>query len=711
MRTGKLPELLAPAGSLESLRAALAAGADAVYFGSTAFSNRMRAKNFENSTMADTLRLIHSCGAKAYVTVNTRVRGREFSELDELLDSILGGKETCDAVICADFGAAARIRERYPNAVLHASTQTSLSSPADGEVLKSLGFTRLVVPRELSFDEIRRISDQSPLEVEMFIHGAHCVSLSGQCLMSYFMGGRSGNRGECAQPCRLPYQKDGRNSYPLSLADMCLAGRITDVIASGAASLKIEGRLKSAPYVYGVTKIYRTLLDEGRNAVKSETDQLASLFTRGFTDGFFTGTYASMAGGRGEETAKQTFADEIRISLGQRIDRHTRASADENKIPLTASVRITGSEPAQLTLTARGVSVTASGSIPQPASGVPVTPESIGKNLTKFGSTAYSLAYKDVEFHVGDNLWIPVSEINQLRRNAAQLLDEALASLTESDDTPLTPAVKSVPMPLKKPEFTAKTAEFALADTLAKADGNVISAIDAYFDRVYVPSSEIQPVFEKCAALREKLCAVLPVLTPDDGQIHDILTKLQSLPSRRVLCHTAGQAKLAQEHGFTADISFRANIWNRNALAVYRALTDGAVTLSPELPTAAVRDLMGAVIVYGRIPAMTMGRCMICGGKCRKGNCGGRTVYPQEAKPHRCVTAITDRKNESFPVIGQADCTNVIYNSIPVWMGDRMHEIRNAEAVHFLFTIESASEILSVIDGYRNGIPGTGRRI
>ena len=148
MRTGKLPELLAPAGSMESLRAALAAGADAVYFGGTAFSNRMRAKNFENSTMADTLRLIHSCGAKAYVTVNTRVRGRELPQLDELLDSILGGPETCDAVICADFGAAARIREKYPDAVLHASTQTSLSSPADGEVLKDLGFTRLVVDRK-----------------------------------------------------------------------------------------------------------------------------------------------------------------------------------------------------------------------------------------------------------------------------------------------------------------------------------------------------------------------------------------------------------------------------------------------------------------------------------------------------------------------------------------------------------------------------------
>ena len=711
MRTGSLPELLAPAGSMESLRAALAAGADAVYFGGTTFSNRMRAKNFENSTMADTLRLIHSCGAKAYVTVNTRVRGREIPELDELLDSILGGAEKCDAVICADFGAAARIREKYPDAVLHASTQTSLSSPADGEVLKSLGFTRLVVPRELSFEEIRKIADLSPLEVEMFIHGAHCVSLSGQCLMSYFMGGRSGNRGECAQPCRLPYQKDGKSGYPISLADMCLAGRITDVIASGAASLKIEGRLKSAPYVYGVTKIYRTLLDEGRNASKKEKDDLAALFTRGFTDGFFTGAYASMSGSRGEETNKQTFADEIRSALGQRIDRHTRASAEAIKLPLTASVTVTEGRPITLTLTCGDLSVTASGSVPEKASGAPVTPGSIGRNLTKFGSTAYSLAYEDVDFTVDDSLWIPVSEINKLRRDAAELLDKALASLPKQDEKQPSRTEKSVPVPLKKPEFTAKTAEFAIPDVLVSGNSGVISAIDAYFDRVYVPSWDAAEVPEKCPDLRNKLCAVLPVITPDDGQIHEILEKLESLPSRRVLCHTVGQAKLAKEHGFTADISFRANIWNRDALSVYRSLTDGTVSLSPELPAAAVRDLMGSVIVYGRIPAMTMGRCMICGGKCPRGNRGGRVVYPNSPKPHRCMTFITDRKNETFPVIGQGDCTNVICNSVPTWMGDRMHEIKNAEAVHFLFTVESADEILSVIDGYRNGRSGTGRRI
>ena len=708
MRTHASPELLAPAGSMESLRAALSAGADAVYFGGTAFSNRMRAKNFTNDTITDALKLIHSCGAKAYVTVNTRVRERELSELDTLLDAILGGEETCDAIICADLGAASRIRERYPDAVLHASTQTSLSSPSDGAFLKSLGFTRLVLPRELSLAEIREISDKSPLETEIFIHGAHCVSLSGQCLMFYFMGGRSGNRGECAQPCRLPYTADGKSGYPISLADMCLAGRITDVIASGAASLKIEGRLKSAPYVYGVTKIYRTLLDERRNADKNEIKALADLFTRGFTDGFFTGAYSTMSGGKGEESNKSTFADEIRTGLARRIEKNSRKTAD--KLPLTARFVMRENTPVSLTLKSGETAVTVTGCIPEIASGTPATAESVTKNLIKFGATPFSLDPADIDFDMDGTLFLPVSELNRLRRDAADELTRALPTNEPKKKVPAVPSEKKS-APVKRTSVSEKTAEFALADVLLKQNSALSAALDGYFDRIYVPCTDADAVLGKSGIAPEKISAVMPVITPSDEQIHAVLDSLEKLPSRRVLCHTPGQVKLAKERGFTADLSFRANIWNRDALDVYRELTDGAVYLSPELPAGAIRDLGGGAIVYGRIPAMTMGRCVISRGKCPKGNRSGRVVYPQSAKPHRCMMTLTDRKNETFPVIGQADCTNVIYNSVPVWMGDRMQDVRGAEAVHFMFTLEDADEILSVIDGYRCGRSGVGRRI
>ena len=201
------PELLAPAGNMEALRAAVAGGADAVYFGAKSFSNRARGKNFDDDELKDAIKFAHSCGVKCHITVNTRVRDREMDEILRLADVILGGDKdsTADALIVADFGVAAQILHRYPNAVLHASTQTSMASVVDCVELKKIGFSRIVLPRELSYAEIKLISQNSPIETEIFIHGAHCVSLSGQCLMSYVMGGRSGNRGECAQPCRLSY--------------------------------------------------------------------------------------------------------------------------------------------------------------------------------------------------------------------------------------------------------------------------------------------------------------------------------------------------------------------------------------------------------------------------------------------------------------------------------------------------------------------------
>ena len=319
------PELLAPAGNMEALRAAVAGGADAVYFGAKSFSNRARAKNFDDNELKDAIKFAHSCGVKCHITVNTRVRDREMDEILRLADVILDGEKdsTADALIVADFGVAAQIKNRYPNAVLHASTQTSMASVADCKELKKIGFSRIVLPRELSYAEIKRISQKSPIETEIFIHGAHCVSLSGQCLMSYVMGGRSGNRGECAQPCRLNYSMNKSRGCLLSLADMCLAGQMKKVCDTGTSSLKIEGRLKPPSYVYGVTRIYRRLLDEDRDATPDEVKALAEIFTRGFTSGYFDGKYYSMAAKDSAEKAENIsetheFKSEIAVKIAER---------------------------------------------------------------------------------------------------------------------------------------------------------------------------------------------------------------------------------------------------------------------------------------------------------------------------------------------------------------------------------------------------------
>lgn len=292
----KIPELLAPAGSPEALQAAIRAGADAVYLGSTLFNARMSAKNFTRSAIADAVKTAHETGVRVYVTLNTTILDRRMKEAMELADFLY--HTGVDALIVSDLGLASEIHRIYPDFPLHGSTQCSGHNADAAKFLQKQGFSLMVCARECRKEDIRRLIQNSPIPIEVFVHGALCVSASGQCLMSSFIGGRSGNRGECAQPCRMPYQ----GGYPLSLKDNCLAGHITELIDMGVASLKIEGRMKSPEYVGGVTAVYRRLLDERRNATNEEIAHLASLFSRdGFTDGYFTGKYEQMNGIRREE--------------------------------------------------------------------------------------------------------------------------------------------------------------------------------------------------------------------------------------------------------------------------------------------------------------------------------------------------------------------------------------------------------------------------
>ncbi len=301
-KTARLPELLAPAGSFEALRAAVEAGADAVYFGGREFSARAGAENFDREGLIRAIAYCRERGVKTHVTANTVVLDRELD--DWLAFGEFLWQAGADALICADLGAAAELARRLPDLPLHASTQAGVSDTGAASLLASLGFSRVVLARELPLSDIRRIAADAPVETEIFIHGALCVSVSGQCLFSSLVGGRSGNRGRCAQPCRLPYG----DSYPLSLKDHCLAAYIPEIIASGVSSLKIEGRMRSPEYVYGVVSVYRRLLDEGRGADRRELDELARCFSRsGFTSAYFTGAdRGDMLGVRTEEDKART---------------------------------------------------------------------------------------------------------------------------------------------------------------------------------------------------------------------------------------------------------------------------------------------------------------------------------------------------------------------------------------------------------------------
>ncbi len=278
-----LPELLAPAGSFEAAKAALKAGADAIYVGGRMLNARMNAENLTDEQLEQCVTLCHKKGVRLYVTINTAVLDKELKDAVSYLDFLY--KIGVDALILSDLGLASLIKERYPNMELHASTQASGTNAESAKAFARLGFSRMVCARELSQSEIKTLCKDSPIEIEQFVHGAICVSQSGQCLASAVMGGRSGNRGVCAQPCRMKYN----GSYPISLKDICLANHIPELISSGVASLKIEGRMKSPAYVYTVVSTYRKLLDEARNASKAEISTLEAVFSRGgFTDGYYT---------------------------------------------------------------------------------------------------------------------------------------------------------------------------------------------------------------------------------------------------------------------------------------------------------------------------------------------------------------------------------------------------------------------------------------
>ncbi len=279
-----MPLLLAPAGSPQALKAAINAGADEVYLGGNAFNARINANNFDNAALIKAGKLCRDSNVGLHITLNTLIYDKEFKAVLEYVD-FLANEVYPDALIVQDLGLAKVLRTEFPNLCLHASTQMRIHSPNDAEYLKSLGFTRAVLARELPKEDIKAFA-QTGLETEIFVHGAICISESGGCLMSSVIGNRSGNRGECAQPCRLPYK--GNNKYPLSVKDMCLANRMTDIFETEVTALKIEGRMKSPDYVGAVTAIYRKIIDEKRNATEKEMKLLSGIFSRsGFTDGYF----------------------------------------------------------------------------------------------------------------------------------------------------------------------------------------------------------------------------------------------------------------------------------------------------------------------------------------------------------------------------------------------------------------------------------------
>ncbi|MBQ8350435.1 MAG: U32 family peptidase [Clostridia bacterium] len=671
-RSSRLPELLAPAGSPEALRAAVAAGADAVYLGGSGFNARANAVNFDENAMAEAVAYCHAYGVKVYVTLNTLLYDRE-------LEAFLSYAATLyrlgvDAVIVADRGAMRLLSRYIPALPVHASTQASAHSVAGVDDLVALGATRVVPARELSLADIRTVVAQSKAEIEVFLHGALCVSYSGQCLFSSLVGGRSGNRGECAQPCRLPYN----GAYPISLKDLSLADHIPALIDSGVASLKIEGRMKSPAYVYGVTEIYRRLLDEGRAATREENHRLRELFSRGgFTDGYFVGRAGKpMTGTRSEQDKADSRA------LGE-------LSFPERKIPLRGEVCIAEGQPAALTLsTADGRTAHVTGDIPAAAKNAPLTEEGLRDRLCRMGGTPFSLAPSDLCVTLSPGLNLSPGAINALRR-------AALASFTAPNEARATfalPQGAGRPVPAKQIEKPLRTALF-----YSHRQSDAIGEGLLYFDLFFLPLDEWE------RAMLPPSGVYIPPIVHDHElkEVLALLKKAYDAGIRYALCGNAGMVKAAKEIGFAVIGDFRLNVTNRESAAALREAGLFSCVLSPELAMPQLRDIgWGNAIVYGRIPLMLTERCFM------KENFGCE----------RCGNAaLTDRRAVKFPMLREYPHRNLICNSLPTYMGDKRAALDAIAPIgeHFIFTIETEKEATRVLQAYRAGSPLAGevRRI
>jgi len=657
-------ELLCPAGSRRALEAAIEGGADAVYFGGVGFNARQNAQNFSVEEMREAVALAHTFGVQVYITQNTLIFDREVKDYLSAAESAL--RAGADALIVADLGGAMEIKRHFPEAVLHASTQMSGHSVAAARELAALGFSRMVCAREMSLPDLETFCKNSPIEAEVFVHGALCVCHSGQCLFSSVVGGRSGNRGECAQPCRLPYS----GAYPLSLKDLALAKHIPTLKEIGVASLKIEGRMKSPEYVRDTARIWRRLLDERRGATPAEMQELANAFSRGgFTDGYYKETIGhGMLGTRSmdDKATSRTLIPFTGLT---------------KKIPLQFSLSFKKDIPVSLSLSDGTRTVRVTGEVPQAARTAPMSQEQLERSLTKLGGTPYGVQRFDAE--MDDGLMLPVSLLNDLRRRAIAAWEEGSAPC-EVESAPYKPQRSQTP------KQNIRTARFYTS-------GQITPLAREFFDRIYLPLG-------KEDAQTDGVVLPAVIFEHERPTVKKMLQRASDLGVRYALVGNLGHLSLVKDADMIPVGDFRCNVTNGETVCALEKMGISSVILSPELSLPQARDVGGntELIVYGRIPLMTVEKCVIREiADCNV--CGSNRAL------------LKDRRGVTFPVLREWEHRNVIYNSLPTSMSDRGAQLTaaNLTAQHFLFSVESADEVDLIIKAWKSGnaLPFSVRRI
>lgn len=697
-------EVLAPAGSFESMKAAIAAGADAVYIGGSQFGARAYADNLDEDHMLEAINYAHLHGASLYMTVNTLVKEKELDSLFDYLNPYyMAG---LDAVIVQDMGVFTYIREHFPDLDIHASTQMTITGAEGASLLKKMGASRVVTARELSLEEIARIHREVGVEIESFVHGALCYCYSGQCLLSSLIGGRSGNRGRCAQPCRLPYdvRKDGHSCQPrderyvMSLKDLCVLDILPDILEAGVYSLKIEGRMKSPRYTAGVVSIYRKYVDrylksgrKGYHVDPRDKKILLDLFDRGgFTDGYYV-----QHNGRDMVALKEKPA--FRQGNQELFDYLDAAYVNaELKEPVTGSLVVEEGKPVSLVLSCidpdgENVTVQTEGTVVMTAQNQPMTEDKLRKQIQKTGNTPFQ--FTDLTISTVGNVFLPVQALNELRRTSLEKLERELlgkyrreSGKRETDDRSekKTPKEMELHVLLDTPDGFDTVLELeSVRELQLEADGFEPDQWSAY-------------AFS-CHEAGKRCVLVLPVIFRTEA-IRFFEKNWQYLTEAGfdgLLVRSMEEIVYVKEKGFSIPLFGDHNLYvfNQTAKETYDQMGLTRQTLPLELNSQELEQLgcQGMeLVVYGYLPVMTSAQCI------------QKTTDRCTHRPG--LLRMRDRTGKDLPVKNRCTfCYNTIYNPSPLSLLGQEHLIHRLapDAIRLQFTWETKEQIRQIVQAYR----------
>lgn len=661
-------EILAPAGSYESLEAAVYAGADSVYFGAKALNARRNAANFTDEEIKSAVDFCHLYNVKTYLTLNTLMFDSEMKKVtDQIIFACNAG---FDAIIAQDLGVISLIKQICPDMPVHASTQMSVHNLADANELYSHGVERVVLSREMSRNEILNITQNSPIETEVFVHGALCYSISGQCYFSAFLGERSGNRGLCAQVCRLPFGVNDNTRYNLSLKDLSLIDYVSELSAIGVKALKIEGRMKGSDYVY-------TAVSQFKNAAankKYDKNMLEKSFSRsGFTQGYYLSKIDfDMFGVRSDEDISKSKESRTLLTL----------EIYKRKIPVNMKFDISTDKTELLISDYSGNMFISYGNVAETSVNKSLNNDDVIKSLSKLNDTPFLL--DNIGGFVENNIYLPVSALNELRRNAVDNLIK-LRQTHKSYRVNL-PKINLSDFQNKMPGEIKLTASFINSNQISE---RILKPLEYASIDLFKVRQIDKDILSK---YNNKFVAEIPrIFFEDEKLIQAELDKIRLLGINKVKCHSLGRLKLAADCGFEVVAGFGLNIANSISAQFLSLYNPTYITLSPELSVNQINNIKTydkkAVIGYGHFPLMITRACPVkyeigC-EKCKKNNC----------------TYLTDRKGKKFAVMCSSNVSQ-IFNSVPIYIADKLDDFKGLSFCEMFFTTEDENLCHKIISMY-----------